>query len=69
MAPVLAPPQVVEVMHKAAIAALKQPETARRLEAAGFITIGGRPEDLVAVMRREVDKYTKLIRQIGLRPE
>jgi tripartite-type tricarboxylate transporter receptor subunit TctC len=69
MAPVLAPPQVVEVMHKAAVAALKHPETAGRLEAAGFITIGGRPEDLAAVMRREVDKYTKLIRQIGLRPE
>jgi tripartite-type tricarboxylate transporter receptor subunit TctC len=69
MAPVLVPPQVVEVMHKAAVAALKQAETAKRLEAAGFITIGGRPEDLVAVIKREVDKYTKLIRQIGLRPE
>jgi tripartite-type tricarboxylate transporter receptor subunit TctC len=69
MAPAKAPKQVVEVMHKAAAAALKHPETARRLEAAGFVTIGSRPEELETVMRLEVDKYTKLIRQIGLRPE
>jgi tripartite-type tricarboxylate transporter receptor subunit TctC len=69
MAPVQAPRQVVDVMHKAAVAALKHPETAKRLEAAGFITVGNRPEDLVAVMRLEVAKYTKLVREIGLRPE
>jgi tripartite-type tricarboxylate transporter receptor subunit TctC len=69
MAPVQAPRQVVDVMHKAAVAALKHPETAKRLEAAGFITVGNRPEDLVAVMRLEVARYTKLIREIGLRPE
>jgi tripartite-type tricarboxylate transporter receptor subunit TctC len=69
MAPVLAPRQVVDVMHKAAVAALKNPETAKRLDAAGFITIGNRPDDLAAFMRLEVDKFTKLIRQIGLRPE
>jgi tripartite-type tricarboxylate transporter receptor subunit TctC len=69
MAPVQAPRQVVDVMHKAAVTALKDPETLKRLEAAGFIRIANRPDDLAAFMRVEVDKYTKLIRAIGLRPE
>ena len=56
-------------MHKAAAAALKDPGTFKRLEAAGFVRIGNRPDDLDAFMRVEVDKFTKLIRAIGLRPE
>jgi tripartite-type tricarboxylate transporter receptor subunit TctC len=69
MAPVQAPRQVVDIMHKAAVAALKDPETVKRLQAAGFIRIGNSPDDLAAFMRVEVDKYTRLIRAIGLRPE
>ena len=69
MAPVKAPQLVVDTMHMAAVAALKSPETAKRLGDAGFVTIGNRPEDLAAHMKREVDKFTKLVRQIGLRPQ
>ena len=69
MAPVQAPRQVVDVVHKAAVAALKDPETVKRLQAAGFVRIGNNPDDLAAFMRAEVDKYTRLIRAIGLRPE
>jgi len=69
MAPVQAPRQVVDTMHKAAVATLKDPETLKRLVAAGFVRIGNRPDDLDAFMRVEVDKFTKLIRAIGLRPE
>lgn len=69
MAPVKAPTIVVDTMHKAAVAALKSPATAKRLADAGFVTIGNRPEDLAAHMKREVDKFTKLVRQIGLRPQ
>ena len=69
MAPVQAPRQVVDTLHKAAVAALKDPETVKRLQAAGFVRIGNSPDDLAAFMRVEVDKYTRLIRAIGLRPE
>jgi tripartite-type tricarboxylate transporter receptor subunit TctC len=69
MAPAKAPKTVVDTVHKAAVAALKIPETAKRLGDAGFVSIGNRPEDLAAHMRREVDKFAKLVRQIGLRPE
>ena len=69
MAPVQAPRQVVDVMHKAAVAALKDPGTVKRLQAAGFLGIGNSPDDLEAVLRLEVDRFTKLIRAIGLRPE
>ena len=68
MAPAKAPRIVVDTMHQAAVAALKSPETAKRLADAGFVTLGSRPEDLAAHMKREVEKFDKLVRQIGLRP-
>jgi tripartite-type tricarboxylate transporter receptor subunit TctC len=69
MAPVQAPRQVVDIVHKAAVAALKDPGTGKRLAAAGFVRIGNRPDDLAAVIQSEVDRFAKLIRAIGLRPE
>ena len=69
MVPVKTPKHVIDTLHKAAIAALKNPETGKRLDTAGFVAIGNRPEDLAAHIKSEVEKMAKLIRQIGLRPE
>lgn len=69
MVPVKTPKHVIDTMHKAAIAALKNPETSKRLDTAGFVALGNRPEDLSAHIKSEIEKLAKLIRQIGLRPE
>ena len=69
MVPVKTPKNVIDTVHKAAIAVLKNPETGKRLDSAGFVAIGNRPEDLAAHIKSEVEKMAKLIRRIGLRPE
>jgi len=69
MVPAKTPKNVIDIWYKAATAVLKDPETAKRLDAAGFFAIGSRPEDLTARLKSEIEKLTKLIRGIGLRPE
>ena len=69
MVPARTPKNVIDTLYKAAIAVLKDAETAKRLDAAGFFTVGGRPEELTARLKSEIEKLTKLIRRIGLRPE
>jgi tripartite-type tricarboxylate transporter receptor subunit TctC len=45
MVPAKAPKEVVDTLHKAAVAALKRPDVARRLHDLGYIPVGNRPED------------------------
>ena len=68
MVPAQTPKPVVDTLYKAAVAVLKDPETAKRLDTAGFFTVGSRPEELTARLKVEIEKLTKLIRSIGLRP-
>ena len=69
MVPARTPKNVIDTLYKAAIAVLKDAETAKRLDAAGFFTVGGRPEEFTARLKSEIEKLSKLIRRIGLRPE
>ena len=69
MVPAKTPKPIVDALHKAAVAALAAPETAKRLKDLGFVAVGSSPEELSAHCRKEIDKYAKLIRQIGLPPQ
>jgi tripartite-type tricarboxylate transporter receptor subunit TctC len=66
MVPAKAPKEVVDTLHKAAVAALKRPDVAKRLDGLGYIPVGNRPEEMGAYIKSEIDKYAKLIGQIGL---
>ena len=66
MVPAKAPKEVVDTLHKAAVAALKRPDVAKRLDDLGYIPVGSRPEEMGAYIKSEIDKYAKLIGQIGL---
>jgi tripartite-type tricarboxylate transporter receptor subunit TctC len=60
------PREVVDMLHKAAVAALKRPDVAKRLDDLGYIPVGNRPEEMGVYIKAEIDKYAKLISQIGL---
>ena len=51
------------------MAALNRPDIGKRLDDAGFTVAANGPDDLAARIRSEIDKMTKLVRTIGLRPE
>jgi len=69
MLPVKTPRPVAEALHKATVTALANPDVARRFRDLGFIVVGSRPDEMSAYTRAEIDRYAKLIRQIGLKPQ
>jgi tripartite-type tricarboxylate transporter receptor subunit TctC len=69
MVPAKTPRSIIDTLHKAMVSALADPEVAKRLNELGFLVVGSRPEEMVAYVKSEIDKYGKLIRQIGLPPQ
>jgi len=69
MVPAKTPQGIVDTIHKAAVSALNMPEVSKRLNSLGYIVVGNRPEELAGYIKTEIDKYAKLIRQIGLPPQ
>ena len=69
MVPAKTPKSAIDSLHKAMVSALVDPEVAKRLNDLGFLVVGSRPDELAAYVKSEIDKYAKLIRQIGLPPQ
>ena len=63
------PKPLIETLHNAAASALANPDTGKRLKDLGFVPVGAGGDELAAYLRVEIDRYTKLIRAIGLQPQ
>jgi len=66
MVPARTPREVVEAVHKAAVAVLRNPEISKRLEDLGYLVVTGRPEEMQAYVKSEISKYATIIRQVGM---
>ena len=66
MVPVKTPKEVSAAVHKATLAALNRPEIRKRFEDLGFMVVSGRPEEMESYIKNEIDKYAKLIREVGM---
>jgi len=62
------PPAVVERIHAAAVKALQGPMKAKQ-EALGALVIGSSPEQFSAFVRNETEKWTRVIKTAGIRPD
>jgi len=69
MAPAKTPKEITDTLHKASLAVLARPDVVKRLQDMGFIVMTSRPEEMAAYVKTEIDKYSKLIRQVGLPPQ
>ena len=63
------PNEVVNKLHQATLAALKDPAVAARMESQAGQVIGGTPADLDALVAREIRVFTQVVREQGLKPE
>jgi tripartite-type tricarboxylate transporter receptor subunit TctC len=66
MAPARTPREVIEIVHKAAMAVMNNPETGKRFADLGLLVMTGRPEEMQAYVKSEINKYGRIIRQIGM---
>jgi tripartite-type tricarboxylate transporter receptor subunit TctC len=61
-----APPAIVSKLSSGIAAAVKSPDVTQRFEAEGWALVGSTPEEFRAVIRTDLDKWTKVIKNIGL---
>jgi tripartite-type tricarboxylate transporter receptor subunit TctC len=63
------PDAVVNKLHQATLAALKDPAVAARMASQAGLIIGGAPADLDALVAREIQQFKAVVREQGLKPE
>ncbi|HSW18661.1 MAG TPA: tripartite tricarboxylate transporter substrate binding protein [Ramlibacter sp.] len=66
-APAATPKPVVAKLNKALLDAMKQADVAARLASIGAEPIGSSPEELATHLKRESDRWTKLIVERGIK--
>jgi tripartite-type tricarboxylate transporter receptor subunit TctC len=67
MVPAGTPRAVVARLNAEIDAVLRQPDVVQKMNAAGFQLIGGAPEDLATLIRTETERWTPVIRRLGLK--
>lgn len=66
LAPAGTPKEIVTRLNEEVTKALADPEVRRKLNEQSLVTRGSSPEDLRVQTREQLDKYAKLIRDIGI---
>jgi len=60
-----APAPIVRKLSDGIAAAVKAPDVAQRFEADGWTLVGSTPEQFQAVIRADLEKWTKVMKDIG----
>ncbi len=63
------PGEYVSTLHRAAVAALKQPDIVKQLSHAGFLATPMEPAAFAAFLKSEISKLAAMIRQTGARAD
>jgi len=69
VAPAATPREIVMKLNDEINRAMKQPDVAEKLHAAGLIVVTETPEHFAGVIRADYAKYGKLVRDIGFKPQ
>jgi tripartite-type tricarboxylate transporter receptor subunit TctC len=65
--PAKTPPEIVKKMSVDTIAALADPLVKARLERAGYMAMGSPPDELRALLRSEIDKWSAVIKSVEIK--
>ena len=63
------PPAIIHQLNRELVAALKEPAMQSWMQARGAEAASSSPEEFAAYIRRDVDKWAKVIKAIGFVPE
>jgi len=63
------PTAVVKQLHEATLEALKSPQVKERVESQAGRIIGGSPEQLDALVAEDIKRYTRIVRDFGIKAE
>ena len=68
-APAGTPKAITDKLGTEVAAVLRQPETAARIESVGFEPMIGGPEVLTELLRNEIARAAKVVKDAGIKPE
>jgi tripartite-type tricarboxylate transporter receptor subunit TctC len=69
LVPAKTPKPLIDRLHKEIVVALRSPEIERRLLADGSEIGGGSPEEFGAYIRNEIAKWTRVVKEAGIKVE
>ena len=69
LAPAKTPSAIVTKLHGEVMKAIKQPDVLERLAALGAEPIGSTPAQFSEQIRRDLDKWAKVVQAAGIKPE
>lgn len=69
MVPVATPAEIVARLHVETVRVLRLPDVVERLASQGAEPVANSPGDFAAFIRAEIDKWGKLVRTTGMRPD
>jgi tripartite-type tricarboxylate transporter receptor subunit TctC len=69
MVPARTPPEIISRLHAESVKALNRPDVKERFGATDFEPIGSTPEQFGAHIRSEIEKWGKIVKASGLRPD
>jgi tripartite-type tricarboxylate transporter receptor subunit TctC len=69
LAPAGTPKEIVSKLNVAINDALKLPDVRTRLSGAGIEIQSGTPEQFASVIKSEVDKWGRIVKEAGIQPE
>ncbi len=65
--PAATPPAVVQKINAEVGAILKDPEIVKKMNGFGFDLVGGSPADFAALIQGEADRWTPIVRRLGIK--
>src|SRR3954451_13907092 len=68
-APAKTPKEIVAVLHRELAKALASPDIKERFAQIGFTPVGSSPEELAALIRSDMENWSKVIRAGNLKPD
>jgi tripartite-type tricarboxylate transporter receptor subunit TctC len=69
VAPAKTPPQIVAILNKAAVEAMKEPTVVEKLASQGAVLVGDTPEHFRNYIDSETKKWAKVIAYAGVQTE
>ena len=69
MVPARTPPEIISRLHAESVKALNRPDVKERIGATDLKPVGSTPEQFRTHIRSEIEKWGKIVKTTGLRPD
>src|SRR6185436_1860934 len=63
------PPEITRKLNSAFVKVLADPEVRAAIEKGGYESVSSSPEELGAMVRRDIERWGKIIKDIGYKPQ